>query len=250
MDPITGAALIGGGSMLLGGLMGSSAQKKANRANIKLQREQQAWEERMSGTAYQRAVQDMLKAGVNPMLAISQGGASTPNVSAATVEPVDQLARGVASAGDKAMQAVTLQNVAINNDILRQKLEQERMNTNRQRVVMGEASVVNPDTGEVLHGERPWFMNELQRGDSETKIKRIEQALAEETYGYNVSSARALADLRNKEVTIAEIRAMLMQLEIPEKEAMAKWFDTVGAASPAAKAGMTVLQWLRFMFNK
>lgn len=40
------------------------------------------WQEQMSNTAYQRAVQDMRKAGINPMLAFSQGGASTPSGSA------------------------------------------------------------------------------------------------------------------------------------------------------------------------
>lgn len=36
------------------------------------------WEKMMSDTSYQRAVGDMKSAGLNPMLAYSQGGASTP----------------------------------------------------------------------------------------------------------------------------------------------------------------------------
>lgn len=43
------------------------------------------WEEYMSSTAYQRAVEDMKKAGLNPILAFQNGGASTPGGSAGTI---------------------------------------------------------------------------------------------------------------------------------------------------------------------
>jgi hypothetical protein len=51
--------------------------------------QQREYETNMSNTAYQRAVADMKAAGLNPMLAFSQGGATTPNVGSGSVAKPD-----------------------------------------------------------------------------------------------------------------------------------------------------------------
>lgn len=61
-------------------------QASANETNIQLAKENRDWQTEMSNTSYQRAVGDLQKAGLNPMLAYQQGGASTPAGGFARVE--------------------------------------------------------------------------------------------------------------------------------------------------------------------
>lgn len=81
-------ALIAAGASLVGGMMNNSASKanadSTNDFNAQQAQANRDFQERMSNTAYQRGVADMEKAGLNPMLAYSQGPAQVPTGSSAS----------------------------------------------------------------------------------------------------------------------------------------------------------------------
>jgi hypothetical protein len=106
------APLISGGLSFLG-------QQSANQQNKELAQAQIDFQREMSNTSYQRAVADMMAAGLNPMLAYSQGGASTPTGQSAVMQ--NALGAG-ATSGQQAYQLAL--NTAMNEADVLLKREQ------------------------------------------------------------------------------------------------------------------------------
>jgi len=64
----------------------TEAQKKANRDNKKIAREQMSFQERMSSTSHQREMADLRAAGLNPNLSAGGSGSSSPSGASATMQ--------------------------------------------------------------------------------------------------------------------------------------------------------------------
>ena len=144
--------LLGGVTSLIGGILGNDARDEqadqaqefeGNQANInrafsaqqaeinrnfqghwaevgeKFNREMinqaQAFSERMSNTAWQRSIEDMRLAGINPLLAYSKGGATSPTGNTGSISsPSGSMASPNASArGHQAMMQDVLTPAAV-----------------------------------------------------------------------------------------------------------------------------------------
>lgn len=138
-----GPSAISAGAGLLGGLLGRSGAKDANRQNREMARESMAFEERMSSTAVQRRVEDLKAAGLNPMLAYNDA-ASQPSGATAQASNVNTpLAEGISSGVNSAL-AVRAQNAQIAN--LGAQTQAALANADNQRAQAGlhaaQASVI------------------------------------------------------------------------------------------------------------
>ncbi|WNK15001.1 MAG: DNA pilot protein [Microvirus sp.] len=105
-------ALIAAGATLAGGILqNNSAKAQANR--------QMEFQEEMSNTSYQRGMEDMRQAGLNPILAAKVGGATTPSGAAAPVANV------VGPAVSSALQVQQQSAQIANTEALTKKTQEE-----------------------------------------------------------------------------------------------------------------------------
>ena len=159
---------------LLGGAMNNN--ENSNEAN-----QNREFQERMSNSAYQRAVTDMKAAGLSPMLAYSRGPASTPS-------------GGQASQSDIVTPAVHSAVAAYNQELATKQNEANVANTRAD-------TQVKIATQAKIRAETP---------DNEVYQQKMRNEMNNLSAQYNVSIAtqsRILAEVQNLRSENAKIRA-------------------------------------------
>lgn len=136
----TGADFLKSATPALVGGMNYYGQMQTNAANAQQAQQQMDFQNQQTSTAYQRGTADMKAAGLNPMLAYSQGGAQSGGGAQATMG--NELGQGANSALSAAMTQQQLKNMELQNvqqqaDTKRTNAETDYTNARRLDVLEG-----------------------------------------------------------------------------------------------------------------
>ena len=211
---------IGSIGSFLGGERANSANADINSAqmanNAAEAEKNRNFQERMRSTQYQTTVKDLSAAGLNPMLAYTNGGAG--NISGATAQsgPMQKMENTSAAAVQGGLAAAQIENLK----------SQTEVNKAQEQKVLAEVPQTHASTGQIL-GNTERIKNEVNKIVAEIKNINMKTLNEEE----RVTLTRAQQQLTNAQARLAKGNLTLTEAKIIVEEAEGKIrkYQTEGA---------------------